>query len=261
MKFYLGTHVPSWLWREELRDVPLFLSHAKLKWRVTPFPRAIAKWALDSGGFSEIKAHGRWTITPQEYIAAVRRYSRELGNLEWAAPQDWMCEPPMILKTGLSVIRHQHLTVANYIELKNLAPDLPFIPVLQGWEMDDYLRCLEMYDAVGIDLRQEPLVGVGSVCRRQNTDEIGAIFSMLNGKGLHRLHGFGVKRGGVERYGRHLASSDSLAWSIGARMRARDEARRGITRTCPKKTCGNCMHYALEWRDQLHQAIELKGAA
>ena len=51
----------------------------------------------------------------------------------WAAPQDWMCEPAIIAKTGLAVVEHQRRTVTNFLELQALAPDLPFIPVLHGW--------------------------------------------------------------------------------------------------------------------------------
>jgi hypothetical protein len=126
--------------------------------------------------------HGRWTLTPEEYVAAVRRYATEIGRLDWAAPQDWMCEPFILAKTGLSVEEHQRRTVANYLRLKELAPDLPFIPVLQGWEQADYLACAAMYETAGVDLAAAPLVGVGSVCRRQATDEIGAIMRALAGK-------------------------------------------------------------------------------
>jgi len=52
---------------------------------------------------------------------------------------DWMSEPIMLAKTGLTVAVHQARTVANYLALRDLAPDLPFIPVLQGWRLDDYL--------------------------------------------------------------------------------------------------------------------------
>jgi hypothetical protein len=47
------------------------------------------------------------------------------------------------------------------------------------------------------------LVGVGSVCRRQDEAEIGRIVSSLAGGDL-KLHGFGVKKTGLRRYGRHL---------------------------------------------------------
>jgi hypothetical protein len=56
--------------------------------------------------------------------AAVRRYRDEIGSLDWAAPQDWMCEPFILAKTGLSVREHLRRTVADYLRLTELAPDL-----------------------------------------------------------------------------------------------------------------------------------------
>ncbi len=50
-----------------------------------------------------------------------------------------MCEPQIVARTGLSVREHQERTVANYLTLRSIAPDLPFIPVLQGWRIADYL--------------------------------------------------------------------------------------------------------------------------
>jgi hypothetical protein len=97
-----------------------------------------------------------------------------------------------------------------------LAPDLPFIPMLHGWELADYLECAAMYEAAGVDLAAVPPVGVGSVCRRRATEEIGTIMKTLAGKGL-KLHGFGVKTEGLRRYGQYLASADSMAWSLRGR--------------------------------------------
>ena len=66
-RFYLGTHEPSWLRR--LNDVPLFISHRRLQRLVNLYP-ATTGWALDSGGFTELSMHGRWTTTPAAYTAA-----------------------------------------------------------------------------------------------------------------------------------------------------------------------------------------------
>lgn len=242
--FYLGTHQPSWLTSSKF---PLFISHKRLARYKRRLPVARCRWALDSGAFSELSTYGRWTVTPEEYVAAVRRYRDEIGRLDWAAPMDLMCEPPIVAKTGLSVEEHQRQTVDNYVRLKELAPDLPFIPVLQGWQLEDYLRCVEMYQAVGVNLAAEPLVGVGSVCRRQATDEIGQIMEALAGLGL-RLHGFGVKTEGLKRYGQYLASADSMAWSFrGRRIHGCRHRRHGRTPLSE----ANCQYFASEWRSRV----------
>lgn len=150
----------------------------------------------------------------------------------------------MIERTGLSVREHQERTVASYLELRSIAPHLPFIPVLQGWQLADSLACADLYAAEGIDLAALPLTGLGSVCRRQSTSEITAIVTALARRGI-RLHGFGVKTGGLHLYGHLLASADSMAWSYTARRRP---ALPGCT---GHKNCANCMTYATGWRARL----------
>lgn len=203
----------------------------------------MGQWALDSGGYTELNLHGRWETTEAEYVAAVTRYAEEIGNLAWAAPMDWMCEPWMVAKTGLTVIEHQRRTVENYISLGVQAPQLPFIPVLQGYSRADYDRCIELYRDAGVDLWQEPIVGLGTMCRRQGEREIDYIVSGLALAGL-RLHGFGIKTRGLRHYGWALTSADSLAWSARAR-------RAGVPMLpdCIHKTCANCFAYAHWWRE------------
>lgn len=251
MRFYLGTHEIHWLHR--LRDVPLYVSHRRLA-RQASWRRATTPWALDSGGFTELSMFAGWATSARDYARAVRRYDEEIGSMEWASPQDWMCEDVMLRKTGKTVAEHQRLTVDNFLELRDLDAELApiFAPVLQGQSVSDYLRCVDMYDRAGVDLAAQPIVGVGSVCRRQDTGEIGDVFAALAPLGL-RLHGYGVKAGGLARYGKHLASSDSLAWSARARwagaagIKARPE--------CAHKTCANCVHWALDWRESVLSVI------
>ncbi len=131
--------------------------------------------------------------------------------------------------------------VANYLELRQAAPELPVIPILQGWTLVDYQACLARYERAGVDLTTVPLVGLGSVCRRQHTAQIRAVIRALADAGL-RLHGFGVKTKGLAAYADGLESADSLAWSLRAR---RSPALPGC-RT--HRNCANCARYALRWR-------------
>lgn len=251
LAFYLGTHMPNWL---AFAEVPLFVSHRRLAGRRS-LPRAATGWALDSGGFSELSLYGEWLSTPREYAAAVHRYDAEIGQLNWAAPQDWMCEPIMLARTGLSVAEHQRRTVDNLLQLRDLwtaASDAPFMPVLQGWALDDYLRCADLYEQAGVDLTAEPVVGIGSVCRRQSTDEIATIVAALHRHldpghdAENNLHGFGVKTRGLHRYGHLLGSADSMAWSFDARRAAPLAGHEG-----DHKNCANCLPYALTWRERV----------
>jgi hypothetical protein len=244
MKFYLGTHRVSWLGR---LDVPLFVSNRTLMIRKT-FPQARAPWCLDSGGFSELSIYDAWRTTSDEYIKLVRRYQAEIGNLVWAAPQDWMCEPAMLAKTGKTILDHQRLTVDNFLTLRHKAPELPFIPVLQGWDLPDYARHVDMYDDAGVELLDYPTIGLGSVCRRQSTKQVNTLVQALYDDYGLPLHGFGVKAGGLKMYGDCLASSDSMAWSFGARWKPPLPG-------CTHKHCNNCPEYALKWRTDLLNSL------
>lgn len=246
MRFFLGTHSPAFLHQT---DVPLFVSRRRLKDRKT-FKRATAPWALDSGGFTELGKFGAWSITAEQYAIEVGWYAEEIGGLEWAAPQDWMCEPTVRSRTGLSVERHQALTVENFLELRTLTLETDFIPVVQGWELDDYLRHVEAYATVGVDLTQERVVGVGSVCRRGDGRDVARILRALAREGL-RLHAFGIKGDALVQAYDVIESCDSLAWSY--RARRHGKALPGCTHKSP--TCTNCLRFALRWRTRLLERV------
>jgi hypothetical protein len=241
VRFYLGTHEPSWLNRT---SHPLFLSRRRLARIKVGFPRAAGPWALDSGGFSELSMYGRWETGDRQYAQEVARWSEALGRPpDFAAIQDWMCEPFMLAKTGLTVREHQRRTVDSYATLRYLDSSIPWAPVLQGWRIDDYLDHAEQYRAAGFDLDAAPAVGVGSVCRRQGTREIADLFDALRPLGL-RLHGFGLKARAIRLGFGRIASCDSMAWSYRARRRA---PLPGHTH----KSCANCFEFAVRWRDQI----------
>lgn len=244
MRFYLGTHIPSWLTRPEAPT--LFVSRRRLA-RRKGVPQAVVPWSLDSGGFSELRLYGEWRTTPGEYVRDVARYRDEIGRLEWAAPQDWMCEEVMLARTGLTVGEHQRRTLTNYLELRTLDATLPFVPVLQGQTLGDYRRHADAYLAAGVDLAASPVVGVGSVCRRQATDEIVDIVMGLAVVDGLALHGFGMKTLGLAKVGHLLASADSMAWCMAGSRRA------GCSPS--HKNESNCYRWALEWRAGVVAAV------
>jgi hypothetical protein len=257
---YVATSEPSWLARTE---VPLLVPHHRLMRRVTlpRSPRA-GSWALDSGGFNHLRKHGTWTITPERYVADVVRIDREVGNLAWSAPMDWMCEADALAATGLTVLEHQRRTVENFVTLQRLwyehtDRESPFMPTLQGDPdappdecVASYLRCWDLYGEADIDLRRWPSVGLGSICRQQSTAKIGLVVEALQERDGERelpLHGYGCKSLGLQRYGHLLASADSSAYSKHARYKNVKWP------GCPEthSDCRNCFHYALAWRRAL----------
>ncbi|MER7838291.1 hypothetical protein ABTY98_20960 [Streptomyces sp. NPDC096040] len=249
MRFYLTTHKRHWV---KLTDKPLFLKSEHFVAAAKLYP-ALGPYAVDSGGFSELKDKGTWTRSPRQYVGDLRRIWECVGPYDWAAPQDWMCEEAIIqggwfgglyfVGTRLSVEEHQRRTVANFLELRSLAPDLRIAPVIQGDSVPAYERCVELYERAGVDLRAEPVVGLGSVCRLQSTRQGAAIVTAMAAHGF-KLHGFGFKTLGLEKVGHLLASADSAAWSYHARKRP---PLPGHTH----KNCANCIDYALCWRERV----------
>ena len=236
--FYLGCHNAAWLGR---LNVPLFVSRRRLS-PYKQLPRASTRWALDSGGFTEVH-RGGWELTANEYVAEVRRYVAEIGLLDWAAPQDWMCEASALKASGLTVPEHQERTTDNFLELRQQLGTL-VIPVLQGWDRDDYLRHVDAYEAAGVSLTDEERVGVGSICRRHADRKIGVILGDLQPL---RLHAFGVKGAAFARYHDFITSADSMAWAATAywdKIRLPD---------CTHKMqdCRDCSTWALRWRANL----------
>jgi len=215
--FFVGLHQPS----DARHFDRAFVSVNRLRGRRSDFE--VHEWIMDSGAFTEIATHGRYRASVDEYAAQVRRW-RTCGSMRAAVAQDWMCEPWIVKKTGLTVAEHQRLTVERFDALRDLvAGDAYILPVLQGYTVADYLRHV---DAYGGRLAPGQWVGVGSVCKRNaNVREVEAILAAIRkARPDLRLHGFGLKitalQSAIVRDA--LYSADSMAWSYNARKHGRN---------------------------------------
>jgi hypothetical protein len=216
MKFYIGLFQPK---QSENFD-RAFISINRVRGRKSAVPSC--DWILDSGAFSEISRHGRYRHEPEEYAAEINRLATINQGLKIAVSQDYMCEPFILEKTGLTVAEHQRLTIERYDALLPLV-GIYLMPVLQGYSPDDYVAHIEQY---GDRLRPGMLVGVGSICKR-NADpaQIEAILRAIKRKRPDlKLHGFGLKISALARAAIRdaLYSADSMAWSFSARKQGRD---------------------------------------
>lgn len=250
---YTGAPEPSWLGRFSF---PMCVSRARLSRLKRKLPKALGPWILDSSGYNHIRENGRWTFTVEEYVEQVRWWSAEIGNMQWAACMDYMCEDDAIEATGLGrgpdgsssykrgVDMHQWLTIENYMRAVELAPEIPWAPVLQGATARQYRRHVSMFVAAGIDLTALPIVGLGSVCRRQTSIPIANLVRQLKVAGIS-LHGFGIKLDGLAWMGGDFTSVDSTAWS--------DHARKNHIQIegHSHQVCNYCPEYAKDWADDL----------
>jgi hypothetical protein len=237
--FFCGLHQPS----DAKQISRAFISVNRLRTRRSDIS-AKGKWIMDSGAFTTIAKFGGYPSPISEYAAEIRRWSRSPGLLA-AVAQDYMCEPHMLAKTGLTVIEHQRLTIERYDDLIAENVGVYVLPVLQGYAPDEYVSHVRQYGA-----RLEPgmWVGVGSICKRNgNPSAIVAVLQAIKAERPDlRLHGFGLKKTSLQiaTIVDFLHSADSMAWSYAARMNGRD---------------GNCWREAerfASWIERMPQQTE-----
>jgi hypothetical protein len=168
-------------------------------------------WALplrimeDSGAYVVILKHGRYPWTPQEYAENLWMWHPEVA---WT--MDYPCEPTVRRAGGYTVAEAQVKTNANTRNLLDIGANVQ--SVVQGWEISDYLDNLDLLNSEGLLTVR---LGIGSICRRGQTEEIVRIVRAIhaNVPGWVKLHGFGVKTGILQSEARFfLHSVDSSAW-------------------------------------------------
>lgn len=225
VEFYPGLHQPA-----DAQHFDLACISIKRLWRRL---KAVlcSNVLVDSGAFTELFLHGHYRKGVEEYAAVLfRLWTKLVVQIRAAVAQDYMCEPFILAKTGLTIEEHQRLTIERYdalvSELDRLfAGDIPFhvMPVLQGFAPQDYVNHIRMY---GDRLKPGMWVGVGSVCKRQGDPR--SIIAVLQAIAAERpdldLHGFGVKKTALMHPGVRelLTTADSMAWSYAARKQGRN---------------------------------------
>lgn len=213
MKYFIGWHQPV--------NGPsgcggfdyCMISVNRLIGRKSPFP--VQNWIMDSGAFSRITS-GKGHLSVKRYAKLIKRWSAN-GNMLAAVAQDYMCESFVLDRTGLTIADHQRLTVHRYRRLLEEMGDHPayIMPVLQGYEVQDYLSHLDQY---GDLLKPGMWVGIGSVCKRNASPAVieNLLMAIKAKRPDLRLHGFGIKqttlRSGIVR--ELLYSADSQAHSF-----------------------------------------------
>jgi hypothetical protein len=259
----LGTHMTSWAGLEYVPGtsvrLPNVLFYSVLRWwKRKRFPKLPPGRVIleDSGGYSALTRYGGYPFTPRQYLEFRKRQRDAWGSqLGWCASMDWMCEPEARMRTGLSVGEHQRRTVENWEELRSLgAEEEEVVPVLQGYEPGEHLKHLELYEQRGHDLRKAPVVGVGSICRRQGTDFVFELLEDLHAYGL-KVHAFGMSTPGLRRCWPFVVSTDSTAWSLTARReRLLLPECRGSSQT-EHRNCASCPRWAVAWHQRRLQQL------
>ena len=148
---------------------------------------------LDSGGYIFFNRQDDYPFSPGQYMNLVS-YLRP----DFFASMDYPCEPSITERLpDLPIAERIQVTVSNAVTLaamEEMTPGSRLVPVIQGWTLDDYKYCLNLY-ADNDCLR--PFMAVGSMCVRQNDagilDLIRGIYEHATTLGVERLHYFGLK--------------------------------------------------------------------
>lgn len=211
MRFFIGLHQPS----DAKHFDAAFISVGRLRKRKGPF--RVADWIMDSQAFSTIATYGGYPHPPEEYADQIKRWKSN-GNLLAAVSQDYMCEPAMLAKTGLTIADHQRLTIERYDALLRCETGCYIMPVLQGYAPEEYVSHIRQY---GDRLALGAWVGVGSICKRNSSPclILDVLIAIKTERPDLRLHGFGLKttalaQGTIRAL---LHTADSMAWSFAAR--------------------------------------------
>lgn len=218
MRFFTGLHHPA----DAKHFDAAFVSINALRARKSPLPAN--DWIMDSGAFTTVNKHGRYPYPVSEYAAEIKRWAGNgSGRLIAAVAQDFMCEPFVLEKTGLTVTEHQRLTIERYDALLAEDTGVYIMPVLQGYAPAEYVDHVRAY---GARFAPGAWVGVGSVCKRNsNPRAIEAVLLAIKGERPDlRLHGFGIKKTALRStvVQALLHTADSMAWSYHARKNGRD---------------------------------------
>lgn len=216
MQMYIGLHQPS-----DARHFERCCIHIdRLQGRKKPL--GCQELLLDSRAFNELRLYGAYRYGPEEYANRVQA-TMQLCPTIIPVTQDYMCEPFILSKTGLTIDDHQRLTIERYDHIKAALGDVLLLPVLQGYHPSDYVNHIHRY---AHRLSYGSWVGVGSVCKRNGN--IYAIESVLFAIKEERpdllLHGFGLKTTALTSslVRSLLYSADSMAWSYNARRNGRN---------------------------------------
>lgn len=163
---------------------------------------------LDSGAFGSAFYDGGYTYGIDDYLGIVEKLMPE-----WWVAMDYPCEPNIMPQ--LPIRERIKMTIAN-TKILAATPFPGFLPVIQGWAVEDYLYCAKRMEEEGLIL---PVMGIGSICRRGSQGKIVAIVAALANQlpGI-KLHAFGVKintlnynKGEILNY---LDSLDTAAWQL-----------------------------------------------
>lgn len=174
----------------------------------------IGSLAIDSGGFVMAAKYGAYPWRMEQYIQFIRDMSRDV-LLAFCASMDYACEREVNRETYATNRERIKATIRNEIALRRLAPDLPWLGVLQGNTLEERILDIRLRRRIGL---LADYMGIGSICRRGPIAAAQVINFYANQLPGARYHAFGLSVRTLDtplapRVWHVLRSWDSYTWS------------------------------------------------
>ena len=176
------------------------------------FAESMKRLFIDSGGYSMFSKYSDFPYTVEEYIGFVNQL-RDKWPVTEVATMDYPCEPHVNREKYETNIARIDATIQNALECIDFDNSIPWVPVIQGYKLDEYKYCWQQYQDYGVSAN---LWAVGSVCIRKVTGGIRHIMTRIKRITKQNLHAFGLALPAI----RHpdvffsIFSSDSAAWNF-----------------------------------------------
>lgn len=173
------------------------------------FKKSFGLTWLDCGGFTILNQYGNYPFSIVNYANLIARLKPN-----YYATMDYPCEPEISRSLGLMSNQERiEATVKNAVKVAVWEGQLKgtMVPVIQGYSLDEYLHCLNLYNEAGL-IRD--YMAVGSMCRRISDKELAClipgIYHEAQRLGCSKLHFFGLKLSPtLEIYDEMIYSRDS----------------------------------------------------
>ena len=147
-------------------------------YRIKKFPK-IKKYLhlaneifLDSGMISAWKQNEIEWSDNQQFVLEV---AQEI-NADYVAMLDLPSEPHLLNVNGLTIDEALEITIRNATAFLDVNTSAKKIFVIQGWYLQDYHKCIEKYQELGILDLQNIWIGIGSVCMRSPRKDINQLY-------------------------------------------------------------------------------------
>lgn len=197
MKFYLGF---DWsVKRRKQNTYPYAFLSAGVTWSYThcktlvpfEFSERTEEIFLDSGGFSFFSKYSEYPFSMEDYIHWIKgMQDANKQKVKYVAILDYPCEPEINRKAFSTNQERIEATVRNATKcLRYDISPAKWIPVLQGYTVDEYLHCLKLYKDQNLYL---DYIAIGSMCRRNDLNQIHKILKAIKEETDAKIHLFGL---------------------------------------------------------------------